>query len=179
MPCGLIHVSSLAATYRPWIHAARRSTGCCHEEAGLVTFGTIHGWDPGIGSVISWHATPTACAKARQAPISVMRVSYQQTRHLRGFCEFATRGLDMARRSVGVWDIAGLCDVPAINSAITARLCRHDAHRSWFERQDPGRMVRRTFSDTRPGNSKSDLRALAARAGRIQPSRRNRLTSAA
>jgi hypothetical protein len=84
----------------------------------------------------------------------------------------------MARLSVGAWDIAGLCEVPAIISAINAHLRRHDAYRSWFERQAPGRILRRTFSDTRPGNSKSDLRELAARAGRIQPSRRDRLTSA-
>jgi hypothetical protein len=50
----------------------------------------------------------------------------------------------MARLSVGAWDIAGLCDVPAITSAINAHLRRHDAYRSWFERQAPGRILRRT-----------------------------------
>ena len=80
----------------------------------MVTFGTIHGWDPGIGSVISWHATPTACAKARQAPISVLRASYQQTQHLREFCEFATDELIWRRRSVGVWgELVGAIDGPA------------------------------------------------------------------
>jgi hypothetical protein len=83
----------------------------------------------------------------------------------------------MARLGVGARDIAGVCDVAATTSAINVHLRRHDAHRSWFERQDPGRMVRRTFSDTRPGNPKSDLRELAA-AGRIQPRRRDRLACA-
>ncbi|HTZ15410.1 MAG TPA: condensation domain-containing protein [Mycobacterium sp.] len=113
----------------------------------MVTFGTIHDWDPANGSVISWHATPTALSKAQQAPISAAPASYQQIQHLNGFCEHATRGRDMARLSIGAWDISGVCDVPAMTYAINAHLRRHDAYRSWFECQETGRIVRRTFGD--------------------------------
>jgi mycolipenoyl-CoA---2-(long-chain-fatty acyl)-trehalose mycolipenoyltransferase / long-chain-acyl-CoA---trehalose acyltransferase len=113
----------------------------------LVTFGTIHDWNPGIGSVISWHGTPTARAKARQAPTSAVPASYQQTQHLQRFCERATLGLDMARLSIGAWDISGVCDVAAMTDAINTHLRRHDTYHSWFERQETDCIVRRTFSD--------------------------------
>jgi len=53
----------------------------------------------------------------------------------------------MARLSIGAWDISGVCDVPAMTYAINAHLRRHDAYRSWFECQETGRIVRRTFGD--------------------------------
>jgi hypothetical protein len=113
----------------------------------LVTFGTIHDWDPGKGFVISWHGSPAARAKAKESPISNIAASYQQAQHLRDFCEHATRGLDMPRLSIGVWDIAGVCDIPAMTYAINAHLRRHDTYHSWFEFQDADRIVRRTFAD--------------------------------
>ena len=113
----------------------------------MVTFGTIHDWDLAIGSVISWHATPAAVSKAQQAPISAVPASYQQIQHLNGFCGHAARGRDMARLSIGAWDMSGVCDVPAMTYAINAHLRRHDAYRSRFECQETGRIVRHTFED--------------------------------
>lgn len=113
----------------------------------MVTFGTVHNWDPGAGRVISWHPAPLAHRKARQAPISDVPVSYQQTQHLRRFSEHATRGLDMNRLNVGAWDIPGVCDVPTMTLAINAHLRRHDTYHSWFECRASGRVVRHTFTD--------------------------------
>lgn len=52
----------------------------------MVTSGTILGWDADIGSVISWHATPTEYAKGRHAPISAIQACYQQTIARHTFC---------------------------------------------------------------------------------------------
>lgn len=113
----------------------------------MVTFGTVHDWDPGNGSVISWHATRAAREKARMAPISKVPASYQQMQHLGKFREHAARGFDMARLNVGAWDIPGVCDVPAMSRAINAHLRRHDTYHSWFEYRHAGRIVRHTFND--------------------------------
>lgn len=53
----------------------------------------------------------------------------------------------MARLSIGAWDISGVCDITAMTDAINAHLRRHDAYHSWFECQQTGRIVRRTFGD--------------------------------
>jgi hypothetical protein len=52
----------------------------------VVTSGTIPGWDADIGSVISWHATPTEYAKGRHARISAIQARYQQTIARHTFC---------------------------------------------------------------------------------------------
>jgi hypothetical protein len=52
----------------------------------VVTSGTIFGWDADIGSVISWHATPTECAKCQQALITAIQARYQQTIARHTFC---------------------------------------------------------------------------------------------
>lgn len=129
----------------------------------MVTFGTVHNWDPGTGSVISWHATPAAREKARQAPISDVPASYQQLHHLRRFSEHAARGLDMARLNIGVWDISGVCDVAAMTEAINAHLRRHDTYHSWFEHRTDGRIVRHTFDDP------ADIEFAALQRGEMTP----------
>lgn len=129
----------------------------------MVTFGTVHNWDPGTGSVISWHATPAAREKARQAPISDVPASYQQLHHLRRFSEHAARGLDMARLNIGVWDISGVCDVAAMTEAINAHLRRHDTYHSWFEHRTDGRIVRHTFADP------ADIEFAALQRGEMTP----------
>lgn len=113
----------------------------------MVTFGTVHNWDPGTGTVISWHATPAAHHKARQAPISDVPASYQQVEHLRRFSDHATRGLDMTRLNVGAWDMPGTCEIAAMTQAINAHLRRHDTYHSWFHYRAGDRVVRHTFSD--------------------------------
>jgi mycolipenoyl-CoA---2-(long-chain-fatty acyl)-trehalose mycolipenoyltransferase / long-chain-acyl-CoA---trehalose acyltransferase len=113
----------------------------------MVALGTIHDWSPAPGLVTSWQASAAARAKAQEAPASPVPASYQQVQHLRGFCEHAARGLDMARLCIGAWDIAGTCDIPAMTCAINAHLRRHDTYHSWFEYESAGDIVRRTFSD--------------------------------
>ena len=62
---------------------------------------------------MSWHPSPASLEKARQAPVSAVPASYMQAQHLRGFCEFAARGLDYSRLSCGSWDRPGRCDIRA------------------------------------------------------------------
>jgi hypothetical protein len=114
----------------------------------MVALGTIHDWSPAPGLVVSWHASPAARAKAGQAPISAVPVSYQQAQHLRGFCQHAAQGLDMARLCIGAWDIVGVCDIPAMTYAINAHLRRHDTYHSWFEYKNADDLVRRTIRDS-------------------------------
>lgn len=115
--------------------------------AGTVEIGSVYDWAPGSGSVVSWHASPAALAKARQAPISSVPVGYMQAQHIRGFRDFATRGLDYSRLLMGSWDVPGRCDIRAMTYVINAHLRRHDTYRSWFEYGDNGDLVRHTIAD--------------------------------
>ncbi|MGH3551405.1 MAG: acyltransferase, partial [Mycobacterium sp.] len=113
----------------------------------MISLQTIRDWAPGPGSVVSWRPSAAARAKAAQAPISAVPASYQQARHLRRFCEYAARGIDMARLNIGACDLAGQCDIPAMTYAINAHLRRHDTYHSWFEYTDAEHIVRRTIPD--------------------------------
>jgi hypothetical protein len=113
---------------------------------GSVKVGTIDDWVLGPGSVVSWRPSPAALEKARQAPVSVVPASYMQAQHLRGFCEFAARGLDYSRLVMGSWDRPGRCDIRALTHVINAHLRRHDTYRSWFEYNGMDRVVRRTIA---------------------------------
>jgi hypothetical protein len=115
--------------------------------AGLVRVETIYDWDPGPSSVVSWDASTAALAKARQAPISAVPASYMQTQHLRGFCEFAARGLDYSRLVMASWDIHGRCDIRAMSYVINSHVRRHDTYRSWFEYKDGKHIIRHTIPD--------------------------------
>jgi 2-O-sulfo trehalose long-chain-acyltransferase len=108
---------------------------------------TLHDWMPDPGSVVCWHASPAANAKARQAPISAVPPSYQQAQHLRRYCDHAGRGLDLSRLMIFTWDLAGRCDVRAMSYVINAHLRRHDTYHSWFELQDAEQIVRHTIAD--------------------------------
>jgi mycolipenoyl-CoA---2-(long-chain-fatty acyl)-trehalose mycolipenoyltransferase / long-chain-acyl-CoA---trehalose acyltransferase len=112
-----------------------------------ATVEVIHDWMPDPGSVVSWHPSSAALAKAQQAPISAVPASYMQAQHLRRFCAYAARGLDMSRLFIAAWDIAGRCDIRAMTYVINAHLRRHDTYRSWFEYQDANHIVRRTIRD--------------------------------
>jgi hypothetical protein len=115
--------------------------------AGSLKVGTIYDWVPGPGSVVSWHPSPASLEKARQAPVSAVPASYMQAQHLRGFCEFAARGLDYSRLVMGSWDRPGRCDIRVLTYVINAHLRRHDTYRSWFEYDGMERIVRHTISD--------------------------------
>ena len=114
---------------------------------GKVVIGSIHDWVPDPGPTVSWHPSPAAIAKARQAPISAVPASYMQTEHLRTFRGYADRGFDMARLVIAAWDIPGRCDIRAMTHVINAHLRRHDTYRSWFEYTDAEHIVRRTVND--------------------------------
>jgi 2-O-sulfo trehalose long-chain-acyltransferase len=108
---------------------------------------TLHDWVPDRGSVICWHAPAATSYNARQAPVSAVPPSYQQTQHLRRYCDHAARGLEMTRMMIFTWEVAGRCDVRAMNYAINAHLRRHDTYRSWFEYKDAEHIVRHTIAD--------------------------------
>src|ERR1700740_3155874 len=109
--------------------------------AGAIDVGKICAWVPAQGSVVSWRSPPASLAKALQAPISTVPPSYMQAQHLRGFREFATRGLDYSRLVIACMDIPGLCDVRAMTYLINSHLRRHDTYRSWFEYTDAEHIV--------------------------------------
>ncbi len=108
---------------------------------------TLHDWVPDPGAVVCWHASPRANDVARQAPINPVPPSYQQAQHLRRYGEHAARGLDLSRLMIFTWDVAGRCDVRAMNYAINAHLRRHDTYHSWFEYTDAEHIVRHTIAD--------------------------------
>ena len=114
---------------------------------GPVVAGTINDWVPGPGSVVCWHPSSAARAKAREAPISAVPASYIQARLLRGFSEQASRGLDYSRLLIATCDVAGQCDIRAMTYVINAHLRRHDTYRSWFEYKDAEHIVRHTIAE--------------------------------
>ena len=127
----------------------------------MVAIATIDGWEPQPGSVVCWHATPGSRSKARQAPVSAVPPSFQQTQHLRRFADHVTRGLDMSRLMIFSWDVAGRCDIRAMTYVINAHLRRHDTYRSWFECDDPDNIVRHTLTDP------ADIAFVAERHGHL------------
>jgi 2-O-sulfo trehalose long-chain-acyltransferase len=113
----------------------------------VFAMSTLHDWEPGPGSVVCWHASPATCLKARQAPTSAVPPSYQQTQHLRRYCDHAARGLEMSRQLIFTWEVAGRCDVRAMNYSLNEHLRRHDTYRSWFEYKDAEHIVRHRIAD--------------------------------
>jgi hypothetical protein len=125
---------------------------------GKITIGSIDEWTLSPGVVTSWHATSAAQEKARQAPVSSVPVSYMQTQHLRGHFRQIASGLDYSRQIIATCEVAGRCDISAMNQALNAYLRRHDTYRSWFEysgtgdersREEhwAGDVIRRTIED--------------------------------
>lgn len=114
---------------------------------GPVAIGTIDDWVPGPGSVVSWQASSKARAKAQQAPVSAVPAGYMQGQHLRGFSEYAARGLDYSRLFIIASDMPGRCDIRALSYVINLHVRRHDTYRSWFEYKDAEHIVRRTIQN--------------------------------
>jgi hypothetical protein len=114
--------------------------------AGSVKIGTLCDWAPGPGSIVSWRPSAATLEKVRHAPVSPVPASYMQAQHLRGFCEFAARGLDYSRLVMGSWDRPGRCDIRALTYAVNAHLRRHDTYRSWFEYNGMDHVVRHTIA---------------------------------
>lgn len=114
---------------------------------GKITVGPLDEWALKPGSVTSWHPTAESAEKARQAPISAVPVSYMQGQHLRNYCERTDAGLNFSRQIIASCEVAGHCDIAAMDHAVNTYLRRHDTFRSWFERADDGGFTRRALQD--------------------------------
>jgi mycolipenoyl-CoA---2-(long-chain-fatty acyl)-trehalose mycolipenoyltransferase / long-chain-acyl-CoA---trehalose acyltransferase len=114
---------------------------------GKITVGALEEWPLNPGSVTSWHPTAAAADKARRAPVSSVPVSYMQRQHLRNYCERTAAGLNFSRQIIASCEIAGQCDIEAMDHAVNAYLRRHDTFRSWFAQSDDGEFVRHTMED--------------------------------
>ncbi|HEU0190632.1 MAG TPA: condensation domain-containing protein [Mycobacterium sp.] len=114
---------------------------------GKITVGALDEWTLTPGSVVSWHPTPAATEKARQAPVSSVPVSYMQGQHLQNYHERTTSGLNFSRQIIASCEVPGECDIAAMDQALNAYLRRHDTFRSWFERTKDGDFIRRAIAD--------------------------------
>ncbi|MDT5264130.1 MAG: mycolipenoyl-CoA---2-(long-chain-fatty acyl)-trehalose mycolipenoyltransferase, partial [Mycobacterium sp.] len=114
---------------------------------GKITVGALDEWSLNAGSVTSWHPTAAAQETARRAPVSSVPVSYMQHQHLRNYCERAAAGLNFSRQIIASCEIAGQCDVSAMDHAVNAYLRRHDTFRSWFEQSGDGQFIRHAIDD--------------------------------
>lgn len=128
---------------------------------GPLALGTPAHWDPGDGSAVSWSPTAASRAKAAQAPVSDVPVSYMQAQHLRGIRDQEARGLDYSRLMIVACDAPGRCDIRAMTYVINAHLRRHDTYRSWFEHSGDGTIVRHSIDDP------ADIEFAPTRHGRI------------
>lgn len=114
---------------------------------GKITVGALEEWSLNSGSVTSWHPTAASIEKARQAPVSTVPISYMQGQHLRNYFERNAAGKTFSRQIIASCEVAGECDIAAMDHAVNAYLRRHDTFRSWFERTADGQFVRHALED--------------------------------
>lgn len=112
----------------------------------MVALGSINGWLPPHGPVTTWVASPAARAAAQNAPRTDLPASYPQAQHVRVAHYAQAMGRELPRLMVVAWDIAGVCDVPAMTAAINAHVRRHDTYHNWFEFEDGG-VIRHTIAN--------------------------------
>lgn len=115
----------------------------------MVAIRTIHDWMGSSGVLTSWNPSSASLTKLRNAPVSSVPVSYQQSQHIRAFRSHERNGTDMARLNIAAWDMPGKCDVRAMTHVINAYVRRHDTFHSWFELLDDDSVVRRTAKSPR------------------------------
>lgn len=115
----------------------------------MVAIRTIHDWMGSSGVLTSWNPSSASLTKLRNAPVSSVPVSYQQSQHIRAFRSHERNGTDMARLNIAAWDMPGKCDVRAMTHVINAYVRRHDTFHSWFELLDDDSLVRRTAKSPR------------------------------
>ncbi|MDH6195953.1 hypothetical protein M2272_002593 [Mycobacterium frederiksbergense] len=70
-----------------------------------------------------------------------------QSQHLRNYSARKAAGLNFSRQIIASCEVAGQCDVAAMDHAVNAYLRRHDTFRSWFEQSGDGEFVRHAFDD--------------------------------
>src|SRR5262245_36551534 len=114
---------------------------------GKITVGPLDEWTLTSGVVTSWHPTPAANEKALRAPVSSVPVSYMQGQHLRNYSERTAAGLNFSRQIIASCEVAGECDIDAMDHAVNAYLRRHDTFRSWFEEDGNGDFIRHALTD--------------------------------
>jgi hypothetical protein len=115
---------------------------------GKIAVGALDEWSLNSGSVTSWHPTAAAQQTARRAPVSSVPVSYMQRQHLRNYCERTAAGLNFSRQIIASCDVAGQCDISAMDHAVNAYLRRHDTFRSWFEQTADGEFIRHAINES-------------------------------
>lgn len=116
-------------------------------RVGKITVGALEEWSLRPGTVTSWHPTPAAQERASRAPVSDVPVSYMQGQHLRNFCDREAAGLNFSRQIIGSCEVAGTCDIGAMNEALNAYIRRHDTFRSWFREGEGGQFIRHAIED--------------------------------
>jgi mycolipenoyl-CoA---2-(long-chain-fatty acyl)-trehalose mycolipenoyltransferase / long-chain-acyl-CoA---trehalose acyltransferase len=79
--------------------------------------------------------------------VSSVPVSYMQRQHLRNYCERTAAGLNFSRQIIAGCEMAGQCDISAMDRAVNAYLRRHDTFRSWFEQTGDGEFIRHAVND--------------------------------
>ncbi len=76
-----------------------------------------------------------------------MPISYMQGQHLRNYSERTAAGLNFSRQIIASCEVAGQCDISAMDHAVNAYLRRHDTFRSWFEQTADGEFIRHAIND--------------------------------
>lgn len=114
---------------------------------GKITVGALEEWSLNPGSVTSWHPTAASIEKASRAPVSTVPISYMQGQHLRNYFERNAAGRTFSRQIIASCEVAGECDIAAMDHAVNAYLRRHDTFRSWFERTADGQFIRHALED--------------------------------
>lgn len=74
-------------------------------------------------------------------------MSYMQRQHLRNYSDRTAAGLNFSRQIIASCEVAGHCDIEAMDQALNAYLRRHDTFRSWFEQSDDGEFIRHSIQD--------------------------------
>lgn len=70
-----------------------------------------------------------------------------QGQHLRNYAERAAAGLNFSRQIIASCEVAGECDIAAMDHAVNEYLRRHDTFRSWFEDSGDGQFIRHALGD--------------------------------
>jgi mycolipenoyl-CoA---2-(long-chain-fatty acyl)-trehalose mycolipenoyltransferase / long-chain-acyl-CoA---trehalose acyltransferase len=112
----------------------------------MVALGTINEWQPPHGPVTTWMVSPAAREAARSARRNDLAASFQRAQHLRAAYDGKAMSKQLPRLMVVAWDIAGVCDIPAMTAAINAHVRRHDSYHDWFEFENDV-IVRRTIDN--------------------------------
>ena len=112
----------------------------------MVAIGSINGWTPGRGPVITWTASPASREIMARAPFDPMPASFQQADHLQTARKAKAAGRDVPRLIMSAWDVDGWCDVAAMTEAINTHIRRHDTYHSAFDVTE-GSVSRRTVED--------------------------------